>query len=89
VKQKQGWEGRKYSPTSEGWSLLRRERGGQRGQDFAEGESLKIHSHWAWWCLPVISALGRLRQEDCEFKASLSYIVRTCLKKNKTEKQPK
>lgn len=20
---------------------------------------------WAWWCTPVILALGRLRQEDC------------------------
>jgi hypothetical protein len=28
----------------------------------------------------VISALGRLRQEDCEFKASFSYIARPCLK---------
>jgi hypothetical protein len=24
--------------------------------------------------MPVIPALGRLRQEDCEFKASLDYI---------------
>jgi hypothetical protein len=37
----------------------------------------KIRSQ-AWWCTPVIQALGR--QEDCEFQASLSYIVRHCLK---------
>ncbi|XP_073910998.1 protein WWC2 isoform X5 [Castor canadensis] len=32
---------------------------------------------------PVIPAHGRLRQEDCEFKASLSFIARPCLQKNK------
>jgi hypothetical protein len=31
------------------------------------------HSDW-WWHMPVIPALGRLRQENCEFKVSLSYI---------------
>jgi hypothetical protein len=30
---------------------------------------------------PVIPAVGRLRQEDCKAKASLSYIVRSCLKR--------
>ena len=29
-----------------------------------------------WWCTPVIPVLGRLRQEDCRFKASLGNLVR-------------
>jgi hypothetical protein len=29
----------------------------------------------AWWCTSVISAFRMLRQEDHEFKASLSYIT--------------
>jgi hypothetical protein len=28
---------------------------------------------WEWWYAPVIPALRRLGQEDCEFKASLGY----------------
>jgi hypothetical protein len=29
-----------------------------------------------WWCIPVIPALRRVRQEDHKFKTSLSYIAR-------------
>jgi hypothetical protein len=39
-----------------------------------------------WWHNPVISALRKLRQEDLNFKASLGYIVRNCLK-NQTNKK--
>jgi hypothetical protein len=41
----------------------------------------KDDDNWVWWCAPGIPALGRLKQEDCKFKASLSYITRPCLKK--------
>jgi hypothetical protein len=34
----------------------------------------------AWWHMSGIRALGRLRQEDPEFKASLDYIARPCFK---------
>jgi hypothetical protein len=37
--------------------------------------------------IPVIPALGRLRQEDHEFQASLEYIVRSYLKTPKKEKK--
>jgi hypothetical protein len=37
---------------------------------------LKINPHeWALWLTYVIPALGRLRQEDHEIKANLSYIT--------------
>jgi hypothetical protein len=28
-----------------------------------------------WWCTPIISELGKLKQEYCEFQASLGYIA--------------
>jgi hypothetical protein len=33
----------------------------------------KKRGSWAWWYMSVIPAFRRLRQEDCEFKASLGY----------------
>jgi hypothetical protein len=36
--------------------------------------------------MPIISVLGRLRQEDQKFQASLGYKERPCLKKNKNKK---
>jgi hypothetical protein len=41
-----------------------------------------------WWSTPVIPALGRWRQKDGKFEASLGYIVTHCLKQpKKIEKQ--
>jgi hypothetical protein len=34
------------------------------------------------------SVLERLKQEDCEFKASLGYLVRPCLKTTTKKKIP-
>jgi hypothetical protein len=42
----------------------------------------------AWWYIPVIPALGRLRQEYHEFETSLGYRVRSCLKKRKHQPLP-
>jgi hypothetical protein len=36
-----------------------------------------------WWCSPVIPVLSKLRLEDVEFEASLSYIVSSCIKREK------
>jgi hypothetical protein len=37
-----------------------------------------------WWSGLVIPALWRLRQKDGDFKASLGYLARSCLKKSRT-----
>jgi hypothetical protein len=50
---------------------------------------MKTYWHWLWWHTPVILALGRLRMEDPQFKASLSYIAKSCLKKKKGQKKKK
>jgi hypothetical protein len=35
----------------------------------------------------IVSALGRLRQEDLESEASLGYIIRPCLPKKEKKKK--
>jgi hypothetical protein len=35
----------------------------------------------------IIPAFGRLRQEDHEFKTSLGYVAKPCLKKRKRKKK--
>jgi hypothetical protein len=40
---------------------------------------------WVWWRASVISALGKLRQEDGEFDASLIYIMREREKKREIQ----
>jgi hypothetical protein len=52
---------------------------------------------WAWWCTPLIPALGRQRQADfwvqsqpglqSEFQDSQDYTERPCLKKPKKKKK--
>jgi hypothetical protein len=49
---------------------------------------LKKYVSQASWChTPVTPALRRQRQKDREFKASLSYMARPCLKKKKKNLQ--
>jgi hypothetical protein len=36
-----------------------------------------------WECIPAIPAIGRQRQEDLKFEASLGYIAKGYLKKKK------
>jgi hypothetical protein len=32
-----------------------------------------------WWCMPVLPAHRRLRQEEWEFRGNLGYTERSCL----------
>jgi hypothetical protein len=42
------------------------------------------------WHIPIISALGRLRQEACKkFQGSMGYIPRPCFKTTTTKKLTK
>jgi hypothetical protein len=51
---------------------------------FNPQNSRKRKKYWGtWWFTSIIPALGRLRQEDLEFKVSLDYPTRPCPKKQK------
>jgi hypothetical protein len=43
---------------------------------------LTVQEGWVRWHTSVMPVLGRLRQEDYKFKASLNYIPRPCCKQN-------
>jgi hypothetical protein len=34
-----------------------------------------------WWCIPVVPALGRLRQKNREFKANQGYTASLSLRR--------
>jgi hypothetical protein len=42
-----------------------------------------------WWCILVIPALGRLKQEDLKLNTSLVYIARPCIKQPKGGEEKK
>jgi hypothetical protein len=42
-------------------------------------EMLRTGVHWGQ---TIILALRRLKQEDCEFEASLDYVARCCLERS-------
>ena len=37
---------------------------------------IETNNRWVWWSQLIIPVLGRLKQEDYRFKASLSNLVR-------------
>lgn len=41
---------------------------------------VNITSGWLCWLTPIVSALGRLRQEHLQFEARLGFIARLCLR---------
>lgn len=38
------------------------------------------NKNWVWWLKPVVSALGKMKQEDHQFKPSLGEIRRSHFK---------
>jgi hypothetical protein len=53
-------------------------------QDLALNQKRNVRV--VWWHTPIIPALGRLRQEDQGFKASLNYTARSCFEEKSVKK---
>jgi hypothetical protein len=45
-------------------------------------KNIGVECWQVWWRMPIIPALEQLREEDLNFKASLRYVEKPCLKKN-------
>jgi hypothetical protein len=45
--------------------------------------------HWVWWCTSAILVLGKLRQEDCEFKTNLDIHGTNPMSKKKEKEKKK
>jgi hypothetical protein len=62
---------------------------GRRLWDPEDWQQAKDGLSQARWLTPVIPALGKLRQKDSKFEASLGHVAGLCLKKqNKTKNLP-
>lgn len=48
--------------------------------NFIKNKNKNKKLYWAWWPMTIISALGWLKRKDCELLASLSNVVRPCIK---------
>lgn len=47
----------------------------------------RFYFHWMFWCVPLLTALGRRQVgKSLEFEASSVKIVRPCLKKKEKKK---
>lgn len=45
-------------------------------------QSIEENLNWAWWCIPVIPDLRKLRQGDYKLGDTLRYMERLSLKKS-------
>jgi predicted transposase YdaD len=61
-----------------GWEGGRKE-GRKEGKKEGRKEGERKKKSPVWWCIPIILALERWKQEDQEFKVIMTYIARSRL----------